>query len=1153
MAGWRHFPGLPGRRGRLRGLGGLGVLLGALVSAGAAPPPAALPRPGVALDRRIAGGEAHRYALPAGGGGPLELWLTVSQQGIDVAVAVLGPDGRALLTVDSPNGRWGDEPLLFRGEGPDPRQLEVRSLQAAAAPGGYRLRVEPPGGPRQAAARRAATEAGRLFFAGGADDRRRALGRYREALATWQELGAAAEEAGTLLNLAMLSRSLGEPREALALHRRSLPLWQRLGDRRGEARAWTEIGSAAWAVGDSREASPAYRRGLRLWRAVGDRDGQARTLNYLGLVVGQDDPRQAIAPYEAALALFRQTGDRRQQGVVLNNLGGVQDQMGEPHQALERYRQALRLQQDLGDLRQQALVWNNIASVYRRTGRLQDALEAFDRALDGMRRSGDRAGEGSVLNNLGITHLRLGDAPRAFSELQEALRLRRASHDRRGEATTLHNLGRVRAEQGQWELAAALYEQALALRRATGDRGGEATALYELGRTAAELERPDDARRSLEAALAILQETGHRWREGLARAALGQVLTAFGEPGPAVGLLARARELLRAAGDPIGESEALLALGRAERALVRGRPARPDPADRAEGAADPLLRADGHVAAALGLLEPLRADLDSAGLRTSFLSRHGDAYELAVDLAMDLERRHPGAGWAARALERSEQARARTLLDLLEQAGAGRRKGVDAALLARQSRLLARLNAKVEQRRLLLDRPISEQRRLLLDRPVSEQRRLLLDRPVPEQRRLPAGRSGAEPRSDARRLAAEVREVQRQLETVESAIRRQSPGWSDLARPRPLPAAALQALLDRDTLLLEYALGSERSFLWAVTAERIEGFELPRRQAIEALAREVYESLSTHDPRPRSGEAAAAARLSGILLAPVASRLAGQRLVIVADGALHYLPFAALPRPGSGEPLVVRHEIVSLPSASALAVQRQTPARPAAKTLAVLADPVFGPPDERLPAAGGPATGFERLAWSGREAAAIAAQAGAGGTLLALGFDADRDAVLGGRLRGYRIVHFATHGILDSAHPELSALVLSQRAPDGRPREGLLRLPEIYNLDLDAELVVLSGCRTALGPEMRGEGLVGLARGFFAAGARRLVASLWQVQDRASAELMERFYRHLLRGPAAERMRPAAALRAAQLELLAQPELRDPYHWAAFAAYGDWR
>jgi CHAT domain-containing protein len=377
--------------------------------------------------------------------------------------------------------------------------------------------------------------------------------------------------------------------------------------------------------------------------------------------------------------------------------------------------------------------------------------------------------------------------------------------------------------------------------------------------------------------------------------------------------------------------------------------------------------------------------------------------------------------------------------------------------------------------------------------------------------------------------------------------------------------------------LLEYSLGEARSFLFAATSSGVEGHELPGREVIETAARQVYEGLRVNDPRAATSDRRAAARLSDLLLAPVADRLAGQRLAIVADGALHYLPFAALPDPAApGDPLLARHEVVVLPSASALAVQRKALAGrpPATKVLAVLADPVFGPPDPRLSGAraasgpvaapstlaarepvfrGAPSEGLllDRLGWSRWEAEAIAGHAAAGEVRVELGFDADLDAVRAGGLRDHRIVHFATHGIVDSEHPELSALVLSLYDARGNPRDGLLRLPEIYRLDLDADLVVLSGCRTALGREVRGEGLVGLTRGFFAAGARSLVATLWPVQDRAAADLMDRFYRHLLDPD--HPLPPAAALRAAQLELMRRPAQGDPYFWAAFAAYGDWR
>ena len=1098
-------------------------------TAGGAEPPAELPEPGAVVERRLDGGEADHYAFSRDS--TQELLFALDQQGIDLTVAVLGTDGEVLWAVDSLSGGWGRESLLFRAEASHSYLLEIRCREPTAMPGRYRLWLEPrsgdpPSDPRRLAAERALTEAGRLLFEGTRDSRRQALPHFQEALAAWQELDETAQMASALFHLAMLRRYLGEPREALALHRRALGLWQSLDHLAGQARAWTEIGSVAWALGESEHSPDAFRRALGMWRALGDLDGQARTSTYLGLVWARKDPRRALAPYGEALALYRQTGNLRQEGVLLNNSGGVWDLLGEPAAALEHFEQALEVQRSLGDREQQAVVWNNIASMYRRTGRLQEALEHFDLALEARRELGDRRGQGRVLNNLGITYLRLGDADRARVHLRQALAARRDSQDRRGEAITLHNLGLVHGELGIWEKALEGLAQALALRRATGDRSGEAMTLVELGRAEGKLGRPTSARQSLEEALAILEEAGTPWRRARALATLGQVLTASGQAEQATATLGRALELHRTVGDEIGEGETLLALGRAERS--RG--------------PQHLFTAIQQVQAGIDLLDSLRADLDSLGLRTSFLSHHANAFELAIDLAMELHRRELAGDWATRALEISERARARSLLDLLEESGAGLRRGVDAALLERQQELLERLNAKVARHRRSLERQ---------------------------------GRS-----AESERLAAETGDVRAELEAVENEIRRQNPAWDALARPRPLTASAIQALLDPETTLLEYSLGAERSFLWKVTKDRIESFELAERALIEAAAREVYEGLRIHDPRARAAEAEAAARLSEMLLAPVADRLtSGQRLAIVGDGALHYLPFAALPHPAaSAEPLLARHEIVALPSASALGVQRQTLAgRPLAnKTLAVLADPVFGTPDPRLPAPGAAGTAdpgaapitlaardpvyrgarsgdlrLDRLLWSRWEAETIAAHAGDRQALVILGFDADLAAVRGGRLAGHRIVHFATHGIVESEHPELSALVLSLYDPQGRPREGFLRLPEIYNLDLDAELVVLSGCRTALGPEIRGEGLVGLTRGFFAAGARHLVASLWRVQDHAAAELMNRFYRHLLADGG--QARPAAALRAAQLELLSDPEYRDPYHWAAFAIYGDWR
>ena len=403
-----------------------------------------------------------------------------------------------------------------------------------------------------------------------------------------------------------------------------------------------------------------------------------------------------------------------------------------------------------------------------------------------------------------------------------------------------------------------------------------------------------------------------------------------------------------------------------------------------------------------------------------------------------------------------------------------------------------------------------------------------------------------------------------ELDNVEAELRRRHPDFAALSRPEPLSADQIRSLLDPATILLEYALGEERSFVWVVTADSTAVFELPARHDIERVALRLHHELSTPDPRAMQRERSTAAELSRMVLGPASEMLASHRLAVVADGALHYIPFAALPSPvtGSGPatPLLVGHEIVHLPSASALALQRQTAGhRPAPRLAAVVADPVFGPDDPRLatdaassmPRDGllSQSTELDRLPLTRDEALAIAALASPGKVTTLLDFAANRSTVLSDQLARYRVVHFATHGVVNAELPELSGLALSRIDASGRPLEGVLRLRDIYNLRLAADLVVLSGCQTALGKEVRGEGLVGLTRGFMYAGAPRVVASLWWVQDRATAELMTHFYTAMWR----ESLPPAAALRRAQLALWQERRWQDPFYWAAFVHQGDWR
>ena len=518
----------------------------------------------------------------------------------------------------------------------------------------------------------------------------------------------------------------------------------------------------------------------------------------------------------------------------------------------------------------------------------------------------------------------------------------------------------------------------------------------------------------------------------------------------------------------------------------------------------------------------MRGRIARSELRGSYLATVRSYFDLRVDL---LQQR----GRTADAFAVSEGSRARTLLEGLAESRSKISKGVDPQLLARQRGVQAELNAREAYRaQVALKDGDKSPRALAVGKDID---RLLED-----------------------------------LSQVRAAIRAVSPAYWDLQAPEPVTAAQVQAsLLDGDSALVEYHLGPLHSYAWVIDRGAITVSELPGSAAIETIARRYHEQLSRETdaltPAARTTLSASVgtlgARLAAAVWKPIEPRVRGKRLLIVADGVLQYVPFAALPSAG-GQPLIVSHEIVYLPSAAVLASIRahSRPIQPAAAT-AVFADPVFSKNDPRFagerdasaPARTRAADGgsYARLRFSRAEATAIGAVAP--GVFEALDFTASKQTLASRDLRRFRILHFATHGSLNAEHPELSGLVLSLVDASGKPVDGFLRLHEIYNLDLDADLVVLSACSTALGKEVNGEGLIGLTRGFMYAGASRVVSSVWNVDDRASARLMAGFYTAML----ARGRSPASALREAQLSLLRDPRWANPHYWAAFGLQGEWK
>lgn len=1108
----------------------------------------------------LVGTDSHLFKLNAGAGRYAR--VAVDKGDFQLSAALLSSDGRVLF--EYPGRRFGTLRFSFIVEPAGVAYLRLSSLERDSEARRYELRVEIAGGatPEEAEAAEAArafAEAEALRANWEQQSVRAAAAKYAEARAAWSRAGDGREALRALRYIGECHFILSEYREALVAYTEALTAARGLRDasaeldalndvgyvrvylgenapalgrfeqvlsrlaarpdaqdvetRRRKARALNNAGEVYYSLSDLRKSLDYFGRALREWDGAGDRRGAALAhLNSGYAYTDLGDLRNASHHYDRSLALWQAVGDARGRALSLTAIGGLHTFLGEKQLALDHHRQAMQTFQSLGNYQGEAAAWNGMGQVYEDLSQTRAALNCYLSALRLYERIGNRDFVALSRYYVGRIRQKLDDPGQALEDYVQSARLSRLVGDRQVEAHALKGIGTIYETQGRRGRALEQYGEVLRLYRRIGDRRWEARTLNSIGR---------------------LHE-------------------AAGDKAKALRYYARALPLSVAVADRREQVSTLYDMARAER-------------DR--GDADAALA---HISSAVGLIESLRLKVSGEQLRTSYFASVNQHYELYVDLLMQAHKRRPGAGFAAAAFQANERARARSLLERLSRRGPGLDRDQDHDLLARERALWQQLDFKFESHTRLLNGPHTE--------------------------------------SEAAAGAGEIRALADAYQEVLDRIKQRSPVYASLTQTQLLDAEGIRAGVREDTILLEYALGEERSYLWAVTRGGIEGYELPPRAAVESLAREVYELLTARQPaadetpaqyrrRIETSEASywsRAAELSRVLLGPVASRIAGKRLLIVCDGALHRIPFDALPEPepahggggsspgasaaagGRAVPLVVGHEVVTAPSASVLlALRSQTPgAAPSSRLIAVLADPVFGSRDSRVgppraaraaePAAadddaelrralgdagaGGVETSLPRLSSSLREAEAIAGLTASGERLISTGFDANLDRVTRGGLGDFRIIHFATHAIFDDERPESSGLVFSRVDENGARRDGFLRVDDIYGLRLDADLVVLSACRTGLGRDVSGEGILGITRGFMYAGSRSVIASLWKVNDEATAELMGHFYGAMFR----DGLPPSAALRAAKEAMWKQQRWRSPYYWGAFVMQGEY-
>jgi CHAT domain-containing protein len=867
---------------------------------------------------------------------------------------------------------------------------------------------------------------------------------------------------------------------------------------------------------------------------------------------------EAIAKYQAALPHYERAEDWFGAANAIETMGEAYYRLADYREASSAFERSLpmvrKAKQTAKTLSLEAKITNNIGVIASTQYNNQKALYYYLQAIDLYRRLNNRIAEAFCLLNIGVIYTATGQPEEAILWYERALAINRELNIKLLEAGTLNSRGVARFFQGQYQQAIEDQKASLELWRKLNNSGKQGWTLANLAANNIALQQPQAALELLGDGLPLIRKGGDKRDEAYAVHCLGDAQRLLGQSDKAIEYYQQALDLRQGLDEKILDAFSITKIAKIE--TLR------------ENYDEALVQSN----RALALVEQVRQQYSNPLLGASYSSSTHHYYADHIALLLKLHARQPRAGYDVQAFQTSERAHARALLESLSEIGQNLRSDMPAALTERESAL-----------------------------------QKAIERIISERAKIGKTATSGTRSAKLQELENELRQVMTEADELQGQMRASHPRYTALLRPQPLTPAEIQRqLLSPDSLLLEYFVAQDRLYLFALTAEGeqpLHVVEIPDKAAVEQAAgffqRRKFESAGELKNRftYNNPEFAKTVQfLSDKLLAPVTPLLHKRKIWIVSDGNLQRIPFAVLPdphststvkvrnpgrgvrRPSSIKPFIVDHEIAVLPSASTVAWLRKAIAArpPAPGGIAVIADPVFSADDERLDN-GAPQTGqvpttiaqklrgspdleqvlrdlggmagtgiLNRLPASRIEAESIARLAPEK-SLIALDFDANRELVMSGKLREFRYLHFATHAYVDDVFPGLSWLALSQVDRKGEEQPGYLRLNDIYQLQLNADLVVLGACRTGLGKQLQGEGMIGLTRGFIYAGVPRVLVSLWDVPDRETAQLMQSFYRNLLK----QKLPVAEALQKAQVDLWKRSVHNAPFFWAAFTLQGD--
>lgn len=993
----------------------------------------------------------------------------------------------------------------------------------------------------------------------------------KQELVTWQEIY---EQATALEKAANYT-------DAINRYEQGLEIAEQIGDEEGIAKTVIAIGGIRTKLGEYAEAMKLVQRGRQLSEKQNDRSILVSALVAIsGLEERQSRYPEALQIANQALQIAQETKNEQSLAAAYRSVGHCYYYQGQFKIALENYRQSLTFAEetknpseicrsllatgvavlDTGDYDRgvQYLhsavekaeeagekgmitgILSETGIAYKEMGMYEEAADYYHRSLRAAEEIGEKETKARILNNLGILSANEGRNDEAIHYYHQSLKIAEELKNQRGIALLFNNIGNIFREEGRFEEALSYYERSLKTREEIGDQWGIASALMNMGVIFEKRENYGKAIDVYSRSLEISEQTGNKSRVALTLRHLGEAYRNWKEYQLAEENYRKALSIGKEVQSKLLIGYSLEGLGNVRLDLQKYSEAeeyfrqtlavaremnQPEMIWRASYGLAKTYGKEGRpqqalnfYAAAIQEIEEVRARASSDEGKSGFLAKHVRIYEDVISLLYRLKQKYPEKNYEVQAFDYAERARARMFLDALAEFQSGIRKGLNKEQLRREKVILSKITKL--------------------------------------QSEIRDDGNGKDPTEKKKKLS----EVEREFDQFVLDLKLQSPHYAQLKYPKPSSLSQIKKQLHANAVLLEFFVGEKESFVFAVTSIGQQIKSLPGKAQLEESVRTYLEririppkaSLGTDAKSLQQIYRKQAHALFQLLIAPVEQQLKGKEdLILILDGILHYVPFETFII--DRDSVLIEHfRITYAPSATIWATLQGKPKLPNAKELVAFADPVLGlkssESSEELQ--GTALSKLVRLRYTREEVEGIASLYPQTSREIYLAEEATEEKFRNEEISQYKVVHFATHALINEEIPRRSGIVLSPEA--NGESDGVLQMHEIWNLDLSTELVVLSACQTGLGRVVSGEGMVSLMRAFFYAGTRNVVVSLWNVDDQSTANLMKEFYTQIKSGKS-----HVESLRQAKLNMIKDARsgsnyaaYEDPYYWGPFILIG---